>query len=86
MTKWESEKYNSWGMPVEGVRGHVATDGSLLRKAGKWGACGCAVVQLDFDEKMVSPPFASDVRFSGGRIRDPAHHKEGGADGLLMLS
>ena len=36
MTKWESEKHKSWGIPVEGFRGRVATDGSLLGKAGKW--------------------------------------------------
>ena len=35
-------------------KGHVATDGSLLGKTGKWGACGWAVVQLDYDEEMVS--------------------------------
>ena len=28
--------------------GHVATDGTLLGKAGKWGACGWAVMQLDY--------------------------------------
>ena len=39
-------------MTVEGFKGHVATDGSLLEKAGKWGACGWAVVQLDCDEEM----------------------------------
>ena len=33
--------------------GHVATDGSLPGSAGKWGACGWAVVQLDHDEEMV---------------------------------
>ena len=46
---WESEKHPSWCMPAEGFKGHVATDGSLL---GKWGACGWAVVQLDYDEEM----------------------------------
>ena len=35
------------------VKGHVATDGSLPGKAGKWRACGWAVVQLDCDEEMV---------------------------------
>ena len=35
-----------------GFKGHVATDGSLLGTAGKWGASGCAVVQLDYDEEM----------------------------------
>ena len=32
--------------------GHVPTDGSLLDAAGKWGARGWAVVQLDYDEEM----------------------------------
>ena len=44
--------HKSWGMPVEGFRSHVATDGPLLGRAGKWGACGWAVVQLDYDEEM----------------------------------
>ena len=39
-------------MPAEGFKGHVATDGSLLENAGKWGACGWAVVLLDYDEEM----------------------------------
>ena len=52
MTKWESEKHISWGMPAEGFKGHVATDGSLLGTAGKWGACGWSVVQLDYDEEL----------------------------------
>ena len=52
MTKWESEKHRSWSMPAEGIKGHVATDGSLLGKTGTWGACGWAVVQLDDDEEM----------------------------------
>ena len=30
----------------------MATDGSLLGTAGKWRACGWAVVQLDYDEEM----------------------------------
>ena len=50
--KWESEKHKSWSMPVEGFKSHVATDGSLLGKTGKWGACGW--VQLDYDEEMGS--------------------------------
>ena len=50
--KWESEKYNSWCMSVEGFGCHVATDGSLLGKARKWRACGWALVQLDYDEEM----------------------------------
>ena len=52
MRKWESEKHRSWGMQVEGSRGHVATDGSSLGKTGRWEACGWAVVQLDYDEEM----------------------------------
>ena len=54
ITKWESEKHRSWGIPAEGFKGHVATDGSLLGIAGMWGACGWAggVVQLDYDEEM----------------------------------
>ena len=35
MRKWESEKHKSWGMPAEGFKGHVATDGSLLGNARK---------------------------------------------------
>ena len=35
MRKWESEKHKSWGMPAEGFKGHVATDGSLLGNSGK---------------------------------------------------
>ena len=38
-------------MQVEGF-GHVATDGSLSGKTGKWGAWGWTVVQLDYDEEM----------------------------------
>ena len=53
MKKRESEKHKGWGMPAEGFKGHVATDGSMLGEAGKWGACGWAVVQLDYDEEMV---------------------------------
>ena len=36
MKKWESEKYNSWGMSVEGFKGHLATDGPSPGKTGKW--------------------------------------------------
>ena len=36
--KWESEMHKSWSIPAEGFKGHVATDGSLLGTAGKWGA------------------------------------------------
>ena len=52
VTKWESEKHKSSGMPAKGFKGHVATDGSLLGNAGKWRACDWAVVQLDYDEEM----------------------------------
>ena len=31
-------------MPADGFKGHVA--------AGKWSACGWAVVQMDYDEEM----------------------------------
>ena len=30
----------------------MSTDGSFLGKTGKWGACGWAVVQLDYDEEI----------------------------------
>ena len=52
MKKWESEKHKNWSMPADGFKGHVATNGSLLGRAGKWGACGLSVVQLDFDEEL----------------------------------
>ena len=35
MKKWESEKHKNWSMPPEGVKGHVAIDGSLLGTTGK---------------------------------------------------
>ena len=31
---------------------HAATEGSLLGAAGKWGACGWSVAQLDYDEEL----------------------------------
>ena len=40
-------------MPAEGFEGLVATDGSLLGAAGKWGACGWSEVQLDYGEELV---------------------------------
>ena len=52
MKKWEYEKHKSWGMPAEGFKGHVATAGSLVGTAGKCGACGWSVVQLDYDEEL----------------------------------
>ena len=36
MIIWKSDKHQSWCMQVEGFRGHVATDGSLSGKTGKW--------------------------------------------------
>ena len=72
MRKWEAEKHKSWSMPAEGFKGHVVTDGSLLGNAGKWGACGWAVVQLEHDEEM-------------GPLYGPAHHQEGGFDSLPVL-
>ena len=83
MRKWESQKHKCWSMPAEGFMGHVATDGSLLGNAGKWGACGWAVVQLDYDEEMGA--LACDVRLDGGRIRGSAHHQEGGVDSFFVL-
>ena len=65
-------------MSAEGFKGHVATDGSLLGNAGKWAACGWAVVHLDYEEEMVPP--AWDVWLNGGRIRGSAHHQEAGVD------
>ena len=38
--------------PVESYQNHLATDGSSLGVSGKWGACGCSVVQLDHDQEM----------------------------------
>ena len=50
--KWESEKDKSCGVPAEGFKGHVATDGSLLGTAGKWRACVWSVMQLDYDGEL----------------------------------
>ena len=52
MKKWESEQHQSWSIPVGGFAGHVAADVSLVGMAGKWRACGCSVVQLDFDKEL----------------------------------
>ena len=43
---------SGWGMPAEGFKGHVNTDGSLLGTGGKWGACGWSVVELSYDEQL----------------------------------
>ena len=69
MIKWESEKHKSCGIPPKDFKGHVATDGSLLGTAGKWGACGWSVVQLDYDEELV-------VRLD--------HQQEGGTDCMFF--
>ena len=74
LKKWESEKHKSWGMPAEGLKGHVATDGSLLGTTGNWGACGWSVVQLDYDEEWGA--LAWDVRLDGRRISAPARRAE----------
>ena len=39
-------------MPAGDFQGHVATDGALRGTAGKCGACGWSVVQLDYDEEL----------------------------------
>ena len=80
MKMWESEKHRSRVMQVEGFRGHVATDGSLSGKTGKWRACGWAAMQLDSGEET--------ERLLGmyGSILGPAYHQEGGADGHFMPS
>ena len=51
MRKCESDKLKKTGFSAQGFRDHVATDGSLFGVAGKWGACGWSVVQLDHDEE-----------------------------------
>ena len=48
----ESDKHKSWRLPAEGFRDHVATDGSLLGVAGRWGACSWSVVPLDQHEEL----------------------------------
>ena len=54
MKKWESEKHKGWGLPAEGFKGHVVTDGSLLDMAGKWRACGLTAF-LCLLEKVIGP-------------------------------
>ena len=54
-------------MLAEGFKGHVATDGSLLGTAGKWGACGWAVVRLHLDKEM-GPLHGMFGSMDGGRI------------------
>ena len=38
MKKWESEKHKNWGLPAEGFKDHVATDGSLLGRRWQVGS------------------------------------------------
>ena len=72
--------HQCWGMKVEGFRGHVATDGSLFGKTGKWRACGWAVVQLDYDEEM--EPL--DVVFGSNGYEVQPTMKRAEFDGFLM--
>ena len=78
MKKWESEKHKSWGMPAEEFKGHVATDGSLAsgeQVVGQW----CSWIMM----KNWDPCTGMDGSMEA---HSAAHHQEGGADGLLMLS
>ena len=50
--KWELQKHQSCGMPVEGFLDHVTTDGSLVAGSGRWSACRWSVVQLDHDNEI----------------------------------
>ena len=68
-------------MAAEGFKGHVATDGSLLWNAGKWRACGWAVVQLDCDEEL---GLLHGMYFSTEAVLEvPGHHRKGGVDTFL---
>ena len=42
------------------------------------------MVLLDHDEELEA--LAWEVRLDGSRIRGPAHHQEGGADGIPLPS
>ena len=83
MRKWESEKHKSWGLPAEGFKGHVATDGSLLGNAGKWGSMWvgqwCSWTPMERWGRCMGC-----VWFGGGRICGSAHHQEGGVDSFLV--
>ena len=56
MRKWESQKYKSWGIPAEGFKGRIATDGphQLFRST----ASGKSVVNFG------SPTFLDSMFFS----------------------
>ena len=84
VAQWESEKHRSWSMPVEGFNSHVATDGSLLGRTVKWRACGWAVVQLVYDEEVGPLHGMYGSVEAEVEVQRPAHHQEGGADGLLL--
>ena len=53
MRKWESEKHKV-GERQQKVSKTCNIDGSLLGIAGKCGACGWSVVQLDYEEELGS--------------------------------
>ena len=56
--KWISDTCRSWERRVEGVRSHIATDGSREESSGIDAACGWAVVQLGHD-KQEDPWYAT---------------------------
>ena len=84
LLSWESEKHKSWCIPTEGSKGHVVTDGSLLGTAGKWSACGWAVVQLDHDEQM--GPLLGMCGSMDAENEVQCTIKEGGVDSFLVPS
>ena len=66
-----SKEHREWRWPTEGIRNHVATDGSLLGGDRKVEACGWSLVQLNYDG-------------SGEPLFGAKDHQEVRADGLLM--
>ena len=82
MRKWESEKQKRWGMPAEGFKGHVAADGYLLGNAGKLGAHGWAVVQLDCGGELW--PLHGMYSTMEAEYEGSAHHQEAGVDSFLV--
>ena len=84
MKMWESQEHNSWGMSVEGFKGHLATDGPMLGKTGKWRACGWAVVQVDYGGEMALLRGMYGSMEAGFEVQRTI--KEGGADCVLMPS
>ena len=80
VTKWESKKHRSWEMPValQGPCGHrrllvskKVESGELV--AGPW----CSLIMMKKWDGCVG------CMAQWSRTRGPAHHQEGGADGLL---